>query len=307
MDEVHHAKNKITRHTSDTSKLSSELTHQQTLLTKLRQQILQEAIEGKLTADWRAENPDVEPAGELLARIRAEKAQLIKDKKIKKQKPLPPISEEEKPFELPVGWVWCRLADISINSLGKMLDKIKNKGVFRPYLRNLNVQWRQVNTDDLKEMKFEDHETEKYSVEKGDIIICEGGYPGRAAIWQLDQPIMFQKALHRVRFISSCFNSELFVHLLWLWDCNGEIHKYFTGAGIKHLTGKSLNRMLIPLPPLPEQKAIVNKLDKLLILCDQLETQITNNQTHAEQLMQAVLKEAFTQTSEQNEPATAHA
>ncbi len=89
--------------------LGSELTHQQTLLKKLRQQILQEAIEGKLTQGWRAENSDVEPASELLTRIQAEKEQLIKDKKIKKQKPLSPVSEVEKPFELPDGWVWCRL------------------------------------------------------------------------------------------------------------------------------------------------------------------------------------------------------
>ena len=72
--------------------LSKELAHQETLIKKLRQQILQEAIEGKLTAEWRAETPDVEPASELLKRMETEKAQLIKDKKIKKQKPLPPIS-----------------------------------------------------------------------------------------------------------------------------------------------------------------------------------------------------------------------
>lgn len=92
--------------------LTSELTHQQTLLKKLRQQILQESIEGKLTADWRAKNPDVELASELLKRVAAEKAQLIKDKKIKVQKPLPPITDEEKPFELPRGWAWCRLGTV---------------------------------------------------------------------------------------------------------------------------------------------------------------------------------------------------
>ncbi len=97
--------------TEDTE-LKAELTYQQTLLKKLRQQILQEAIEGKLTADWRKRNPDVEPASELLKRIQAEKAQLIKDKKIKKQKPLPPIREKEKPFELPKGWNWCRLNSV---------------------------------------------------------------------------------------------------------------------------------------------------------------------------------------------------
>lgn len=98
--------------TSDKA-LTSELTHQQTLLKKLRQQILQEAIEGKLTTDWRAQNPDVEPASELLKRIAAEKEQLAKDKKIKAQKPLPPITDEEKPFELPQGWEWCRFQDVA--------------------------------------------------------------------------------------------------------------------------------------------------------------------------------------------------
>ncbi|VAX06061.1 Type I restriction-modification system, specificity subunit S [hydrothermal vent metagenome] len=98
------------------NELTSEITHQQTLLKKLRQSILQEAIEGKLTADWRQQNPDVEPASELLARIQAEKAQLIKDKKIKKQKALPPISEEEKPFKLPEGWEWCRLNELILEN-----------------------------------------------------------------------------------------------------------------------------------------------------------------------------------------------
>ncbi len=93
--------------------LKQELTHQQSLLKKLRQQILQEAIEGKLSQDWRAKNPNAEPAGKLLKRIQAEKQQLIKDKKIKNQKPLPAISEAEKPFELPEGWAWCRLGKIT--------------------------------------------------------------------------------------------------------------------------------------------------------------------------------------------------
>jgi type I restriction enzyme S subunit len=183
-----------------------------------------------------------------------------------------------------------------------MLDQQKNKGAMKPYLRNLNVQWYKVNISDLKEMPFEGHETEKYSVTKGDVVICEGGYPGQAAIWKNDWAIMFQKALHRVRFISSCFNSDLFVNILWLWDANGEIKKHFTGAGIKHLTGKSLNKMPLPLPPVSEQQAIVAKVEKLLATCDQLEARINQNQTYAEQLMQAVLKEAFSHNSA-SEPA----
>ncbi len=101
---------------TEINELKSELTHQQTLLKKLRQQILQEAIEGKLTADWRAKNLGIEPTSALLKRIAAEKAQLIKDRKIKAQKPLLPISEEEKPFELPDEWEWCRLDHVIYES-----------------------------------------------------------------------------------------------------------------------------------------------------------------------------------------------
>ena len=134
---------------SGNDKLKNELTHQQTLLKKLRQQILQEAIQGELTTDFRAQNPDIEPAGELLARIRAEKEKLIKEKKIKKQKPLPPISEDEIPFELPEGWVWCRLGDVGNSCnypfvdgpFGSSIDTKKDyvsQGV--PVLRMMNVK-----------------------------------------------------------------------------------------------------------------------------------------------------------------------
>ena len=296
---------------TEDGELKTELTYQQTLIKKLRQQILQEAIEGKLTAEWRKSfstpprgraakqgGGKYEHASVLLERIIAEKNQMIKDKKIKPYKTIPPISDEDKPFPLPSGWVWCRLGEISINSLGKMLDAQKNKGKLKPYLRNMNVQWFNVNTTDLKKMPFEKHETEKYSAIKGDILICEGGYPGQAAIWNKKESIMFQKALHRVRFILRCFPSNLFVHFLWLWDKNGEIKKYFTGSGIKHLTGKQLNLMLIPLPPITEQNAIAERVEKLIALCDQLETKIAENKTHAEQLMRAVLKDAFAQKNE---------
>ena len=101
-------------------KLLSEISHQETLLTKLRQAILQEAIQGKLTADYRAANPSVEPSSQLLYRIRAEKARLIAEKKIRKEKPLPEITPEEVPFEIPKEWVWCRMGGITIHSLGNM-------------------------------------------------------------------------------------------------------------------------------------------------------------------------------------------
>ncbi len=148
--------------------LDSELTHQQTLLKKLRQQILQEAIEGKLTADWRKQNPDVEPASELLKRIQAEKAQLVKDKKIKKQKPLPPISEEEKPFELPEGWVWCRLGDATLGfQYGTSSKSYKSGDV--PVLRMGNLQNGMIDWNGLV-FSSDQEEIVKFDLQIGDLL-----------------------------------------------------------------------------------------------------------------------------------------
>jgi type I restriction enzyme S subunit len=94
------------------------------------------------------------------------------------------------------GWVKRRVGDLAEHCLGKMLDKRKNKGTPKPYLRNLNVQWFDVDLSDVLEMRFEDSEYERYTAREGDLLICEGGYPGRAAIWQGNQPIHFQKAIH---------------------------------------------------------------------------------------------------------------
>jgi len=104
--------NRFIRIEDEYKELNKQIIKQQTYIQKLRQQILQEAIQGKLTEGWRRQNPNVEPASELLKRIKAEKERLVKEGKIKKGKPLPPIKEDEKPFELPKGWVWCRLGEI---------------------------------------------------------------------------------------------------------------------------------------------------------------------------------------------------
>ena len=99
-----------------------------------------------------------------------------------------------------IRWPTKKISEISTHSLGKMLDKAKNKGDMRPYLRNLNVRWFEFDLSDVQEMPFLPGEKHKYSIESGDLVICEGGYPGRAAIWNEDDAIYFQKALHRVRF-----------------------------------------------------------------------------------------------------------
>ena len=160
------------------------------------------------------------------------------------------------------GWVEKKVSEIAKHSLGKMLDKAKNKGEPQPYLRNINVRWFTFDLSDLLQMPFLPTEAEKYTAIKGDVLICEGGYPGRAAIWDEDYPIYFQKALHRVRFHQPELN-KWFVYYLSVQDSSGQLKQHFSGTGIQHFTGEVLARFKIPVPPLPELRQAVAKFDAL--------------------------------------------
>ena len=292
--------------------LGSELTHQQILLKKLRQQILQEAIEGKLTADWRVKNPDVEPASELLARIQAEKQQLIKDKKIKKQKPLPAISEEEKPFALPEGWEWCRFQDITTLITCGIASTPAYYPSGRIFLSAKNIKPYRFMPEGHK---FVNEETYLKIVKNAkpqlnDILLTRvGAGIGEAAIIDKEIDFAFYVSLTLIKFQHHFIDSKFILNFLNSAAGIKNAISFTTGKGSSqgNLNVNSVRPFLIPLPPLLEQKAIVAKVEKLLALCDQLETQITHNQNHAEGLMQAVLKEAFTQTTEQTKPVAANA
>lgn len=172
---------------------------------------------------------------------------------------------------LPKRWALVTLPMIAEQRLGKMLDKAKNSGDLRPYLRNLNVQWFRFELGDVLEMRLEDEEVDEFLLKDGDLLVCEGGEPGRAAIWKdTGRPMFFQKALHRIRPIPEVL-PEFLAYRFRLDTWNGRLEKLFTGATIKHLTGRSLKGHQFPLPPLPEQKRIVEKVDQLMALCDELE------------------------------------
>nr|WP_255762572.1 restriction endonuclease subunit S [Halomonas alkalisoli] len=278
--------------------LSSELTHQQALLKKLRQQILQEAIEGKLTAEWRAQNPDVEPASELLKRIATEKAQLVKDKKIKAQKPLPPITDEEKPFELPQGWEWCRLADVTYGFQYGTSSKSKKTGDV-PVLRMGNIQSGDIDWDGLV-YSNDPVEIEKYELIEGDVLFNRTNsreLVGKTALYRGEHPAIYAGYLVRFHMAGSIspdyanlvMNSRL--HSAWCDEVKTD------ALGQSNINATKLSNFRFPLAAIDEQEKIVDKAYKLLAICDQLETQITQNQNHAEQLMQAVLKEAFSHNS----------
>ncbi|EOZ4994065.1 restriction endonuclease subunit S [Morganella morganii] len=239
----------------------------------LKQTILQLAVMGKLVP----QDPDNEPASELLKRIEQEKAELVKEGKIKKQKPLPPVSDEEKPFELPVGWEWVRLGTITNTRLGKMLDKAKNKGQLKKYLRNTNIQWDYISLEDINEMRFEEHELEEFLLRKGDLLICEGGEPGRCAVWNHEGEYYFQKALHRLRTFLN-MSPHFFAMTLKIGALNGTLDSLFTGVTIKHLPGDKLQQYVVPLMPLKEQVKVLAKTYELLELCDTLKSRLQSAQ-----------------------------
>ncbi|MGH8856511.1 MAG: restriction endonuclease subunit S [Polaromonas sp.] len=232
----------------------------------LEQTILQLAVRGLLVS----QNPSDEPADALLSRIRADRDQLIAAGRMRRDKPLPPVSVAEQRLALPSGWIWVRMQHISDARLGKMLDKAKNTGQLCPYLRNTNVQWRRFELDDIKQIRLEPHELDEFRLLPGDLLICEGGEPGRCAIWRNESLEMyFQKALHRVRplggvlpeFLELCLQSDAAAGLL---------DQYFTGATIKHFAGQELSRYVLPLPPAKEQHRIVARVQQLRALCAQL-------------------------------------
>ena len=283
---------KISLQLQKTEQLSLEIESQKNYIKQLRQNILQDAIEGKLTADWRKKNPVQKGNPNYDAEALFEQIQKERNGE-KKQKVLSPITDEEKPFEIPEGWKWVRLGEISESCLGKMLDGIKNQGVNRKYLRNLNVRWFAFDLTDLLEMKIKDEELDRCSAKKGDLLICEGGYPGRSAIWNEDYNICFQKAVHRVRFFLMSDMPYLFNMYLFYLSESDKIEEYLPGEGIQHLTGVKLKEMKYSLPPLAEQSEIVHILSVLLAKVDKLESQIQEREIFAKQLMQSILKDAF--------------
>lgn len=176
--------------------------------------------------------------------------------------------------------------------LGKMLDKEKNTGSFRKYLRNINVRWFSFDISDLLEMKIENSEMDKYTISKGDLVICEGGEPGRCAVWTKDESICYQKALHRVRFTDGS-NPYFYMYYLWFAAQTGKLKEYYTGTGIKHLTGQSLVKISVPTVERKQQDQIVKMIDSHLSVCDSIDQTVDTALSQAEAMRQSILKKAF--------------
>ena len=161
------------------------------------------------------------------------------------------------------GWEYKKLGQVCTSDLGKTLNKSKDRGELHPYLCSINILWDKIDLSTLKQACFEAGEQEKYTVRKGDLLVCEGGDTGRSAIWDRDETILYQNALHRLRFHESVFPKFVLCYLMYLKDIGEIDNKYSKGVTIKHLVKKALLSIPLPLPPKPTQLSIVSELDKL--------------------------------------------
>jgi type I restriction enzyme S subunit len=270
------------------SKLDFEIQTQRQLLIQLKQSILQEAIKGKLTVDWRVQNSNTEPASTLLKRIKKEKAQLIKDKKIQKEKTLPPINIEEIPFELPNGWVHCYITDLIrvINGKAFKPEDWSENGIPIVRIQNLNNSNSKYNY-----CKFEVEK--KYLINNNDLLVAWSGTPGTsfgAHIWQQGKAVLNQHIFKcpiygglNAIFIKHLINSKLDVM----------IGRAYGAAGLKHIKKGDFESIIVQLPPLNEQHLIAEKIDMWYQKITALEDKTQQNMQSIKLLMQSVLKESF--------------
>lgn len=234
----------------------------------MKKSILQYAIQGKLV-EQRAEEGTGE---ELYQQIQAEKQQLIEEKKIKKEKPLAEISEDEIPFDIPGSWKWVRVGEIFAHNTGKAMNstakKVDKPGSVKRFITTSNLYWNSFDFSSVKEMFFSDDELERCTVTKGDLLMCEGGaYYGRTAIWNYDYDICFQNHVHRLRPYKAV-ELRFFYHHFYFYKSMNMMNA--KGTAMPGLSSQTLHQMVVPLPPLSEQKRIVAKIEELLPLCERL-------------------------------------
>ena len=234
----------------------------------MKKSLLQYAIQGKLVE----QRPEEGTAEELFAQIQEEKQRLIKEGKIKKEKPLPEITDDDKPFDIPDSWKWVRVGDVFAHNTGKAMNstakKVDKPGDIRRFITTSNLYWNSFDFSSVKEMFFSDDELERCTVTKGDLLMCEGGaYYGRTAIWNYDYDICFQNHVHRLRPYK-VVELLFFYHLFFFYKSMNMMNA--KGTAMPGLSSQTLHQMVIPLPPLAEQKRIVEKLEQLLPLCERL-------------------------------------
>ena len=255
---------------------------------KLRELILELAVRGKLVA----QDPSDEPVSALLKRIAVERKRKGFDRS-------PADADEAPQFDLSTGWEWVRFGEIAQHNSGKTLDRGRNHGVLRDYITTSNLYWGRFALDNVRQMAIHDEEIERCTARKGDLLICEGGEAGRAAVWDEDREICFQNHIHRARFYG-CISAHFAYRVFERLNATGEINRFRKGVAISNMSGKALASVPFPLPPLAEQHRIVAKVDELMALCDRLEAQQADTESAHAQLV-ATLLDSLTRASDSDD------
>ncbi|AZI31923.1 restriction endonuclease subunit S [Kaistella carnis] len=284
VNSVFHSKNNV-------EIISFELKNQLSLISQLRQAFLKEAMQGKLVSN---ETSDGKTGADLLAEIQTEKEKLIKEKKIKKGKPLPPISEEEIPFDIPENWVWCRLENICIKITDGFHHSVQKVSEGYPYISAMHIRENSIKWDNGIFVPEKDHRElfKKAKPKRDDIIITNRGAGcGTPAIIDVDYEFSFQNA-GLIGFVNHLISSK-YIYYFIIFQ-RQSIVEFFVNGGLQPmLSNVMLSKLEIPLPPLEIQNRIVSKLEELMTYCDDLETSVKESQNYNEQLLQQVLREAL--------------
>ena len=254
----------------------------------LKQKILDLAIHGKLVP----QDPNDESACVLLEKIRAEKETTVKQSVHKA--PYEKIADgrevciaDEVPFELPEGWAWCRLGDLYNHTTGKALKKDNAKGILRKYITTSNLYWNSFDFTEVRSMHFTDDELPKCTATKGDLLLCNGGDVGRAAVWNFDYDICFQNHISRLRPKITGIDNNLYLNFIMYNKNMGNLNG--KGVGITSLSATDLLSLPVPLPPLAEQRRIVQEIECIFAQIDLLEQNKTDLQTAIKQAKSKIL------------------
>lgn len=286
------------------NELIGQISYQEINLKKLRQSILQDAVQGKLTAKWRRtqliKGYRVEPASELLQKIKDEKERLIAEKRIKKEKPLPSIKEEEIPFDIPEDWSWCRLGDLILDIEAGKSPKChpeqagENKwGV----IKMSAISWGAFNPNENKTLPIDSEVFANKEIKEGDFILTRANTSeliAKSVIVPLgvrDKLLLNDKTL-RIKFFK-----HLQVEYLNYYN-NGNIARDHykkvssgTSDSMQNISRENIKLLMVPLPSFSEQKAIVKEVAQLTQYCEELGQEIKASKTTAQLLMQSVLSE----------------
>ncbi|TXH88902.1 MAG: hypothetical protein E6Q78_09560 [Rhodoferax sp.] len=264
-------------------------------LKRYKASVLKAAVEGRLVETEASlahrEGRTFENGEQLLQRILKERRETWKGKGRYKE---PVAQTDDFTIAVPDGWTSATVDQLGSVQLGKMLDKQKHTaGAPYQYLRNINVRWGAFDVSDVFEMNFEPDELERFSVRAGDVLVCEGGEPARAAVWRSKQMDMkYQKALHRVRF-DGAYLPDLLVIALEHLAKSGALDELYGGSTIKHFTLETFIKLVLPVPPAAEQARIVAEVDRHLSIIREVEAEVDANLQRAQALRQATLAKAF--------------